>query len=271
MRSTCFLFSAALAACTSAAAEPPLLRVCADPNNLPFSNDKGEGFENQIAKLIASDMGAQLQYTWMPQRRGFIRNTLKARSCDLVIGVPAGYELVQPTKPYYRSTYVFVARADRHLDLTSLDDPRLAQLKIGVQITGDDYDNPPAVQALAKRGLYDHVVGYSIYGDYSKPNPAGEIMDGVARGDVDVAIVWGPLAGYAAKHSSVPLELHAVTPAVDPPAGRFTFAIAMGVRKKDRELQGKIEQVIARQHDAIAKILDSYGVPQLPVGEAKHD
>ena len=272
MRSMYSAFSLAviaLAACTQADAGRPVLRVCSDPNNLPFSNDKGEGFENQIAKLVAADLGATVQYTWMPQRRGFIRNTLKARSCALVIGIPAGYDLVETTKPYYRSTYVFVSRADRHLDVTSLDDPRLHGLKIGVQISGDDYDNPPAVQALARRGLYDRVVGYTLYGDYSKPNPPMAIVDGVARGDVDVAVVWGPLAGYAAKHSAVPLELHPVTPAVDPPGNRFTFAIAMGVRKHDRELRAKVEQVLARDGDAIAKILDDYGVPRLPVESRK--
>lgn len=267
MRSTCLVFSVALAACTAADAGPPVLRVCADPNNLPFSNEKGEGFENQIAKLIAQDMGAQLEYSWMPQRRGFIRRTLKARSCDLVIGVPAGYELVAPTKPYYRSTYVFVSRKDRGLDISSFDDPRLKDLKIGVQITGDDYENPPAVEALAKRGLYDHVVGFPIYGDYSQQNPATNIIDAVAQGDVDVAVVWGPLAGYAAK--KLPLEIHAVTPATDPPGNRFTFGIAMGVRKQDRELRAKVEHVIAKEDGAIAKILDDYGVPRVPAQEAK--
>lgn len=269
MRSTCLVFSLALAvgACTAADEAPPVLRVCADPNNLPFSNDKGEGFENQIAKLVANDLGEQLQYTWMPQRRGFIRRTLKARSCDLVIGVPAGYELVAPTKPYYRSTYVFVSRKDRALGITSLDDPRLKDLKIGVQITGDDYENPPAVEALAKRGLYDRVVGYPIYGDYSQQNPASNIIDAVAHGDVDLAIVWGPLAGYAAKR--LPLEVQPVTPAVDPPGNRFTFGIAMGVRKQDRELHAKVERVIAKEDHAIAAILDDYGVPRVQAQEAK--
>ena len=113
MRFTSFLCSVALAACSAADASQPVLRVCSDPNNLPFSNEKGEGFENAVARLVANDLGAKLEYTWFPQRRGFIRNTLKAQRCDLVIGVPAGYELVAPTRPYYRSTYVFVSRADR--------------------------------------------------------------------------------------------------------------------------------------------------------------
>jgi quinoprotein dehydrogenase-associated probable ABC transporter substrate-binding protein len=269
MRFTSFVCSVALAACSSADASQPVLRVCSDPNNLPFSNEKGEGFENAVAQLVANDLGAKLEYTWFPQRRGFIRNTLKARRCDLVIGVPAGYELVAPTRPYYRSTYVFVSRADRHLGITSLDDPRLGDLKIGVQITGDDYENPPAIESLARRGLYDRVVGYTLYGDYSKPNPPLEIVDAVARGDVDLAIVWGPLAGYAAKQSKVPLVLAPVTPASDPPAVNYTFGIAMGVRKHDRALKTKVERVLASEQPAIQKILDGYGVPQLPLQEAK--
>jgi mxaJ protein len=263
------LAALALAACTSADAGQPVLRVCSDPNNLPFSNDKGEGFENEVAQLVANSLGAKLEYTWFPQRRGFIRNTLKAERCDLVIGVPAGYELVAPTRPYYRSTYVFVSRADRHLDISSLDDPRLKDLKIGVQITGDDYENPPAVEALARRGLYGQVVGYTLYGDYSQPNPPLAIVDAVTHGDVDIAIVWGPLAGYAAKHAAVPLTLAAVTPANDPPGNRFTFGIAMGVRKRDRELAAKVQHVLATEQPAIAAILDRYGVPQLPLQEAK--
>src|SRR4051812_36069581 len=117
------------------------LRVCADPNNLPFSNEKGEGFENKIAELIAADMQRPLEYTWWAQRRGFFRNTLRAGTCDVVIGVPVSFELAATTRPYYRSTYVFVTRHDRHLDVRSLDDPVLKDLRIGVQLIGDDGAN----------------------------------------------------------------------------------------------------------------------------------
>ena len=128
------------------------LRVCADPNNLPFSNDRGEGFENKIAELIAAELGAELKYTWWAQRRGFVRNTLKAGDCDLWPGVISGFELLATSRPYYRSTYVFVTREDRDLDIASFDDPRLRQLTIGVQMIGNDAMNTPPAHALARRG-----------------------------------------------------------------------------------------------------------------------
>jgi mxaJ protein len=143
------------------------LRVCADPNNLPFSNRKGEGFENHLAQLIAGELDATVRYTWFPQRRGFIRNTLAADSCDVIMGIPEHSERVLTTRPYYRSTYVFVSRKDRGLKIRSFDDPALRKLKIGVQLIGDDYHNTPPVHALSRRGIVGNLVGYSVYGDYT--------------------------------------------------------------------------------------------------------
>jgi quinoprotein dehydrogenase-associated probable ABC transporter substrate-binding protein len=177
---------------------PLALRVCADPNNLPFSNEAQQGFENRIATLIATDLGVPLRYTWWPERRGFVRNTLKARLCDVVMEVPAAYELTERTAPYYRSTYVFVTRADRHLTIRSFDDPALRHLRIGIHMMGDDYANSPAAIALARRGLAGQVVPFMIYGDYSKPDPPAEIIRAVANDSIDVAVAWGPLAGYFA-------------------------------------------------------------------------
>ena len=174
---------------------PGLLRVCADPNNLPFSNDREQGFENAIARIVGAELHRSVRYTWWPQRRGFVRNTLNAGKCDVVLGVPAGYALTRNTRPYYRSTYVFVTRADRHA-VTSFDDPLLRTLRIGVPVAGDDYDNPPPVVALAVRGLYGNVHGFSLYGDYSQTAPPARLVDAVANDDVDVAIAWGPMAGY---------------------------------------------------------------------------
>src|SRR4051812_47420933 len=138
------------------------LRVCADPNNMPFSERSGRGFENKIAELVARDLERPLTYTWAPQRRGFLRNTLNAHTCDVVIGVPAQYGPVQSTRAYYRSSYAFVSQTDRHLGVRSFDDPRLKSLTIGIQITGDDYANPPAAQALAARHLVQNVRGYTV-------------------------------------------------------------------------------------------------------------
>src|SRR5215212_10242554 len=207
-----------------------VLRVCADPNNLPYSNQRQEGFENRLAELIAGELGARVQYTWWPQRRGFLRNTLWGHACDLVMGVPPGTERVLTTTPYYRSTYVFVSRTDRSLHIRSLDDPRLRKLQIGVQLVGDDYANTPPVHALSRRGIRGNLVGFSVYGDYSQENPPARIIDAVIAGTVDLAVAWGPLAGYFAQRSPVPLELVPVSPAIDPPGLRFTFDISLAVR-----------------------------------------
>jgi mxaJ protein len=243
-----------------------VLRVCADPNNLPFSNARGEGFENRLAEMIGRDIGARVEYTWWPQRRGFARNTLRAGACDLIMGVPAAYEMAQTTRPYYRSTYVFVTRARRRLDIRSLDDPALRRLRIGIHVIGDDYANTPAAQALAKRGIVRNVVGYSIYGDYSRPDPPANLVRAVERGDVDVAVVWGPLAGYFAKRSPVPLALAAVSPRVDASFLMFAYDIAAGVRRGDTATRSMVEAEFASRRADIRALLREYGVPLLDAG-----
>jgi quinoprotein dehydrogenase-associated probable ABC transporter substrate-binding protein len=239
-----------------------ILRIAADPNNLPFTNDRLEGFENRIAQIVADDLGARIEYTWRAQRRGFFRETLKENRADLVLGVPAGFDMALTTKPYYRSTYVFVSRKDRNLNVQSLDDPKLRSLKVGVQIVGNDSTNTPPAHALTRRGMVDNLVGYTLYGDYREDSPPARILEAVARGDIDLAVVWGPLAGYFAKRQPIPLELAPVTPAIDPPYP-FTFAIAMGVRKPDKALRDELNAVLARRRGDIEKILDDYGVPRV--------
>src|SRR5439155_8576680 len=165
----------------SANRRPPsrVLRICADPNNLPYSNAKEQGFENKIASLIADDLHARVRYTWWPQRRGFVRDTLRTGQCDCIIGVPSNFELAAATQPYYRSSYVFVSRRDRHLLIESLDDPRLRKLRIGVQMIGNDHVNSPPAHALSKRGMINNVVGYTVYGDYRAQERGREIVDAV--------------------------------------------------------------------------------------------
>ncbi|HEX3554110.1 MAG TPA: substrate-binding domain-containing protein [Thermoanaerobaculia bacterium] len=238
------------------------LRVCADPNNLPFSNQRLEGFENRLAEIVARDLGASVRYTWWAQRRGFFRNTLKAGTCDVVLGVPASLQMVAPTRPYYRSTYVFVYRKDHDIHVRSFDDPALRRLRIGVQIVGNDYANTPPVHALAARGIIDNVTGYTVYGDYTRPNPPARILDAVAAGEIDVAVVWGPLAGYFAPREPVALALVPVAPQIDLPFLPFVYDIAVGVRRGDERLRGEIDTVLERRRGEIDSLLDRYGVPR---------
>ncbi|WP_027161882.1 substrate-binding domain-containing protein [Mesorhizobium sp. WSM1293] len=238
------------------------LRVCADPNNMPFSNAAGQGFENRIAEIVATDLGAKLTYTWWAQRRGFIRNTLKAGLCDLVPGTPANLEMLRTTTPYYRSSYVFVTRQDGP-DVTSFNDPRLQELRIGVQLIGDDGANSPPVQALGRRGIVGHLIGYPVYGDYSAPNPPARIVEAVANGEIDLAVVWGPLAGYFAQRQKVPLRITPVTPRIDGPQLPLMYDISMGVRREDDALRGDVNSALARHKAEIDEVLARYGVPRL--------
>jgi mxaJ protein len=237
------------------------LTACADPNNLPFSNRAGQGFENKLAEMIASDLHAKLEWVWWAQRRGYVRNTLGEAKCDFWPGIGSNVEMAATTRPYYRSTYVFVSRRDAKLDRLTLDDPRLRTLRIGVQMVGDDASNTPPAHALARRGIVENVRGYMLYGDYRKPNPPSEIIEAVERGDVDVAVVWGPLAGYFARTSKVPLRLQPVTPWMDEMQWPMQFDVSVGVRKDDQQLSKRIDAILAHRSGEIRKLLESYGVP----------
>jgi mxaJ protein len=255
--------------------DPPAhkLRVCADPNNLPFSNQQQQGFENRIAALIAKDMGEEVEYFWFRQGEKFFRQTLNRGACDVVMGVPTGFDEAATTRPYYRSTYVILSRKASGLDIKSLDDPRLHSLRIGVQILGDANDNLPPVAALMRRGIVKNLVGFSIFGNLNETNPASDVIRALADGKVDVAIVWGPLGGYYSRQSTVPLE---VTPLPEDPKDSdlpFHFDIAIGVRAHDDALRNALDQELARRRPEIEAILRSFGVPQvgLPAEEAKSE
>lgn len=259
-----FVLPLLLLAVTTAGARE--LRVCADPNNLPYSNARGEGFENRIVALVAKDLGAKVHYTWWAQRRGFLRNTLLANECDVVAGVASSMGMLGTTNPYYRSSYVFVSRADRHLDVRSLDDPRLKQWTIGVQLVGDDGANTPPAHALSRRGIVGNLRGYTVYGNYADATPQAAVIEAVARGDVDVAIAWGPTAGYFAAKQAVPLQLVPVTPWLDGPLWPMVFDTSMGVRKEDRALRRELNAALQRHATEIAAILDEYRVPRVDAG-----
>lgn len=247
-----FLSWGLFAVVTLGAADVRVLRVCADPNNLPFSNEREEGFENRLAHLVAHDLGARLEYTWWAEHRSFVKNALNSGKCDVLTGIPATMPGVAATQPYYRSTYVFVSR---NLHVNSLDDPRLEKWRIGVHMVGDDYA-PPSV-ALARRGLAANVVGYSLFGKYGDPNPPARLVESVAKGDVDAAIVWGPFAGYFGKG----LEIAPVTPAMLLGVP-FTYAISMGVRAADSALRDELNGVLTRECAAIQTLLSEYRVPR---------
>jgi mxaJ protein len=237
------------------------LRVCADPENLPFSNRQQQGFENKIAALLATDLHATLRYTWMKQRQNFFGQTLGAHRCDVVMGVPEGFDRVLSSRPYYRSSYVLVTAKRRHLDIKSFDDPVLRSLKIGLHTIGGDGSNAPPAVALSRRGIVNNIVGFSLWGEGSAKDPQGQIIDAVAKGDIDVAMVWGPLGGYFAKKYGDAL---AVTPApadAGMPDLSFAFSMVLGVRKDDAGLAAKLESSLERNRSKVQAVLAAYHVP----------
>jgi mxaJ protein len=236
-------------------------RVCADPNNLPFSNRNQEGFENKIAEILAHEQGQRVAYTWWPQRRGFLRNTLQAGVCDVIMGVPAGYDPVLTTPRYYRSTYVFVYRKSAPHQISSFDDPLLRTLKIGVHLIGDDYANSPPAHFLSTKGIVENVVGYSIYGNYGEDSPPGKIVTAVATREIDVAIVWGPIAGYFAKQQAEAMRIIPVPQGAASPSLPFSYDIAVGVRRGNDALKTQLTELLQRKAPEISQILSDYGVP----------
>lgn len=248
-----------LAAATLLAATD--LRVCADPNNLPYSDRNERGFENALAQIVARDLNMTVSYFWFPQGHKFFSKTLLARECDVVMEVPTGVDFALTTQPYYRSTYVFISDQTHNLSIRSFDDERLRNLKIGVHVMGEEDDQVPPAVALIRRGLTHNLVGYNIFGKLSDETPAANLVRAVSDGSVDIAVVWGPLGGFFAKSASVPLQ---VIPVCSAPLDRnlsFTFAIAMGVRRADTELRDRLNAAIDRHHEEIEQVLRTYGVP----------
>lgn len=255
------LFLLLLGLLASSCSREKVLRVCADPNNLPFSNRAGEGFENKLAELIARDQHARLEYVWWAQRRGYVRNTVNAGSCDLWPGVASSLDMLATSRPYYRSSYVFVTRRGDRLNGLTLDDARLRRLRIGVQMIGDDGSNTPPAEALARRGLVGNVRGYMVYGDYGRANPPARILEAVAQGEIDVGLVWGPLAGYFAARSSAPLRLEPVTPWLDDARLPMVYDISVGVKRGNLPLLREVDAVLSRHNADIRALLDRYRVP----------
>ena len=234
------------------------LRVCADPHNLPFSSVDAPGFENRIAELVARDLGRPLHYFWQPQWRGYARKTLLSGHCDVIPGIPAAERDVLATDAYYRGAYAFVYAAERFTALKSFDDPRLRHLRIGVQVVGIDATATPAGRALAHRGIVANVVGFPVVGDTPS---AQRMIDALAEGSLDVAIVWSPQAGYYIAQRRL---AYAVVPiAAAPGDPSLDFAIAMGVRPGDTALQQALNASLARLRPQIDAVLRDYGVTRV--------
>jgi quinoprotein dehydrogenase-associated probable ABC transporter substrate-binding protein len=240
---------------TSELADPTALRVCADPNNLPYSNQAGEGFENKIAELIAKELGVPVHYTWYPQSTGFIRQTLWAKRCDVIIGIPTPHDMVQNTNPYYRSGYVMVYRPDKGITAKLMADPQLKQMKIGV-VAG----TPPA-SLLAMYGLLDHLHSYHLTVDTRYESPGKNMMADLDKGEIDVALLWGPIAGFYAKGHNPTYTIIPIPETAGAP--RLQYSFSMGVRHNEPNWKHRLNQMIKAKQATITAILRDYGVPLL--------
>ena len=256
-------------------AKDDVLRVCADPDNLPFSNRQGEGYENQIAEALARDLGRRVEYTFFPQRMGFVRNTLKKKdptsqqfSCDVIIGVPKGYELTATTRPYMRSTYALLFPKKDELaalktadDLMKLPPAKLKALRIGV------FGMSPGADWLLRNGLLEQAVVYAPQSGDPAENPTLIVGKDLAAGKIDVGIVWGPIAGYLIQHHAGSQEWHAA-PFVPDPAIKFDYEISMGVRFGEKQWQSTVDAWIGSHQSEITTILNKFRVPLLDAGGA---
>jgi quinoprotein dehydrogenase-associated probable ABC transporter substrate-binding protein len=236
--------------------DPKVLRVCADPSNLPFSNEKGEGFENKLSELLAAKLNKTLAYTFYPQSTGFVRNTLGSRRCDLIPGFPQGDELVQSTNPYYRTAYALVVRPDSDLaDVDTLRDQRIRDKRIGI-VAG----TPPATY-LAVYGEMKRAKPYPLVVDTRVDSSAQAMIHDLESGEIDAGVLWGPLAGYYAKRATPPMRVTLLLKEAGGPP--MTFRMAMGVRPSDQNWKRQLNRLIADNQDEINQLLLSFGVPLL--------
>ena len=247
--------SGAVMAQTADVVDRTELKVCADPNNLPFSDERLEGFENKIAALIGAELGLKVDYAWFPQVVGFVRNTLRAHLCDLVMGTVAGDDVMQTTNPYYFTTYVMFYRSDKGFGFAGPQDPGLANLRLGV-VAG----TPPA-DLLVRYDLMPHTKPYALTVDTRAESPTHQMVQDVVDGTIDVGFLWGPIAAYYRERDDLPLTL---VPLKDEPgAARMEYHIAMGVRANEPEWRRRINAAILKRQTEITAILREYGVPLL--------
>ena len=241
-------------------ASPTQLRICADPDNPPFSERSGQGFDNRIGMLVAHDLGREPVFVWTRIRRGFTREQFNKGACDVLMGVPADMRALMTTEAYYRSAYVFVTRAREHLEITSFSDPHLDGRRIGLQILEEDM-SPPSLP-LIRSGHAGQLVGFESFGQRE-----GDVVRAVADGRVGAAVVWGPVAGYFASKLRVPLTLTPVSPEVDGSGIPFAFSMSFGVHRNDAALRDALNGSIRRLQPRIDRILAGYDVPLLRLAE----
>jgi quinoprotein dehydrogenase-associated probable ABC transporter substrate-binding protein len=241
--------------------DPNVFRACGDPRNLPFSNDKGEGFENKLAELFAAKLGKKLSYTYIPQATGFVRMTLGSYRCDTIMGFPQGDEQAQVTIPYYRTTYALIAKQGSGLeDVTTIDDPKLKDKRIGVVA------RTPPTTTMALNGLLARAKSYPLFIDTRADSSAQAMIDDLARGDIDCGILWGPMAGYYASRTEPPLLVVPLTKETAGPP--MTFRIGMAVRPADQEWKRTLNKLITENQSEINKLLISYHIPILDEANA---
>lgn len=239
-------------------------KVCADQDNMPYSNSKGEGFENKIAEVLAQDLGLKLTYQFWYDRMGFLRNTLNAKRCDVVMGTTPDNDALRTSKPYYRSGHVFVWRKDSNYNITDWDSPDLRKGVIGI------VGQSPATIPMDEKGLIANARPYRMQRDLHLP--PSYLIDDLAKKEIDVAVAWGPIGGYFAKNNQVPMEVRMIpeytsSNPVNQAKGKEFWNISVGVRKKDKERMAKIDAALERNRDKIEKILNDYGIPHVPVVE----
>jgi quinoprotein dehydrogenase-associated probable ABC transporter substrate-binding protein len=236
--------------------DPNVFRACGDPRNLPFSNDKGEGFENKLAELFATKLGKRLSYTYFPQATGFVRKTLGEYHCDIIMGFPQGDDQAQVTVPYYRTTYALVTKRGSGLeDVTSIDDPKLKEKRIGIVAR-----TPPSTN-MAMNGLLARAKSYPLFVDTRADSSAQAMMEDLTKGEIDCGILWGPMAGYYASKADPPLVVVPLTREKTGPP--MTFRIGMAVRPADQEWKRTLNKLIMENQAEINKLLISYNIPIL--------
>jgi quinoprotein dehydrogenase-associated probable ABC transporter substrate-binding protein len=258
----CVLAVLVLAAMPAAQAQTPgeilsytELRVCADPNDLPFSNEKGEGYENKIAQIIGGELKLPVRFIFFPQVTGFVRNTLRARNCDLIMGAVAGDDIVQTTSPYYYSDYVAVWPTGKDFAFTGFDDPRLKTMRIGI------ISATPPSDLLVRHGLMANAKPYALMVDTRFESPTRQMIEELAKGEIDVGFLWGPIAGYYIKRDKLPLHIAPIPN--EPDAPRMDYHIAMGVRANEPDWRRRINAATQKHQAEITALLQEYGVPLL--------